>query len=328
MRPSPGESGSSSVMLSEESYFSFFFSNRQTQQIAAAKYVCNLAFILFLGIKLQTGGGPWAWVLFPLFLSNIITCIVAVQEIHSLLPIVDSYFRLIRQVATLVDLIGSFCAKVAFCVILDVKSGHSSSWTTLLSPLWVCIVLSSILRCFHCSPRSLPAALRTRHRLATIVTMIGYLLQRGLQPLLVTMRYDGLISTNWSIVAAPTWLLIFFGLGCTLLLVSFAPFVHSNSNADLRKVAHRLIYVLATQLAAISVCSLFFLVLCTQKMDFNDNSGNDTEEGGSDVSNHDFTRVSLPLVVMFVALLALNPILLNISNAYQVPSFQFARTLP
>jgi hypothetical protein len=305
-----------SAVLTEESYFSFFYSTRQSQLITSSKYFCNLAFLILLGISISYFQ-IYLWIIMaPLFISNIVSLIAAVHETGLLWSVSETWFRLTRHISVIVDLLGSFIAKIIilFVLIEDYQEKH---WTILLLPFWISVSLSSFLKCMHHPPRTMPPTMLTRHRVATIFTSIGYLMHRGLQPFLLCLRLDHFIQVRWSIIFAPAWFLVFFGMACAILLASFAPFVHQNTNSDLRSSSKALVYLLAFQLAAVSICNLTFLVLLSQKLDYME-----YHEFGF---NHSFFRILGPLIIMFVVLLILNPILGIYCTDYQVSTQMIAK---
>lgn len=305
-----GGMAESSVYYSEESYFSFLYSSsRQTILANRSKYFFNLLFVLALASKLSGRNLTWYEVFSPAFLSNAVSIILCFQEVDFFLASSEPRYRLLRHGATVVDLLGSLYCKVIICYCLNSTWTAETSWTTMLIPFWCCTIISACLRCFHSPPRSMPTPLSSRHRVATVISGLFYLIHRGLQPFLIALRIDEVIESHWSIVFAPSWSMIFLGLACALLLVSFAPFVHVNSHSDLRSSARSLVYLLSLQLAFTSSNCLVFLVLLTQRLDnvFDRTLGHD----------HDIWKVAAPLLLLFTGLLVLSPMMSYMSSKFQ-----------
>jgi hypothetical protein len=305
----------------DESYFSVLVSPRQSRTFSVVKLVCNTVFVLLLGVKLKFNGVPWITVFLPTLLSNAITFMTIKEEMKYIWATMGSDMTaLCRPVAYACDAIGSLAAKIVLLTFLMTKpkdyfntetsASPRSVWTTALTPLWIFVGLSTILRLIPYYPISATRAYKTKHLLAMLLSTLAYFLFRGLQPLLLSLRMDNIVEHRWSIIFAPSWVLTFFGLACSVLMISLSPFVNGFTNGDFRVATQRLLYISAFQMTAISVASIFFLVLVTQKLDFRDNALTGW--------NHDSVRVLAPILTLFVALILTQPLLARTMLRYQV----------
>lgn len=126
-----------------------------SQRIAAPKFLCNLVFLCFLVAKLEEKEDisaeeehfsivsylSWYAVMLPLFMSNGISFYTKYVELQHLMQSSESVFRMIKQIASLVDLVGSFYAKLVLCVYLT--NGYDSNIKLRLSiallPCWILV---------------------------------------------------------------------------------------------------------------------------------------------------------------------------------------------
>lgn len=307
----------------DESYFSLFVSPRQTKTLSVVKLACNTIFVLLLGLKLKFDGLPWITVFLPAFMSNVISFMIIKEEMKYVWATMGSNgAALCRPIAYAFDTLGSLSAKIVLITFLMTKpkdyfntetsASPRSVWTTALTPLWIFVGLSTLLRLVPYYPVSATRAYKTKHIWAMLFSTVAYFLFRGLQPLLLSLRMDNIVEHRWSIIFAPSWTLTFFGLACSVLMVSLSPFANGFTNGDFRVATQRLLYITAFQITAISVASIFFLVLVTQKLDFRD----DALTGW----NHDSVRVLAPILALFVALILTQPLLTRTMLKYQVRS--------
>jgi hypothetical protein len=330
-----------SIPSQEGGYFSIFFSSKQSQQISILKYLGNLATVLMIWYKLGASSTscPWILVFSPLFFSNLLTLSMKTSEIHYLLNIREvPLLRACRQFATIFDVFASIYVKIVIVCLLSFKYDLDSTSDTLLYlsfPFWFFLILSVTCRFLNKDPQhnrtldneegersdaapfTTSTPFLTRHRFLTWLGIVVIVLQRGIQPLLILLKLNNTMGeeTHWAAVFFPLWGLIFFVLGCAVLLVSFAPYVsvNGNGNQQLKEITLVLVYLIAFQLALGAICSTVFLINLSQKLD----SISSNQTRGSDTST---ARIILPIIIMFAVLTAVNPIFIRFTTKYQVSS--------
>lgn len=310
--------------FNDESYFSVFFSPRQLQSPSVAKLICNVLFVILVGIKLKVGGLPWITVFLPTFLSNMISIITIKNELKYVWTTIGNHYAgLCRPVAYVCDTLASLCAKIIILIFLSsIKAEQqinaaasivTHAWTVSLIPVWILVCISIILRLIPYYPPASSPVYRKKHIIGMFFSTLAYILYRGVQPLLLSLRMDHIIMNRWSIVFVPSWVLIFFGFACSVLMISLAPFANNFTNSDYRVATRTLLYVLALQITSISVASAFFLVLITQKLDFHENAVNGW--------NHESFRILSPLLALFTTMIVTYPMLYRAALKYQVCYF-------
>lgn len=312
-----------SLPFVDESYFSIFYSPRQIQRSADVKYACNILFVVLLSVRLMMGKVPWVTIFMPTFISNIVSVHTFRTEWIQLQTTVgSSYAAFCRPIAYLLDVIASLFAKVVIISFLSVYNQHSTNnWTLALTPVWILVLISTLLRCIPYFPTSVSAAYKKKHIIGMGFSTLAFFLFRFLQPFLFALRVDSIIRNPWSIVFAPSWVLTFFGLACSMLMVSLAPFINNFTNQDYRIASRRLLYVLAFHIVSLSLASIFFIVLLTQKLD-NHIITASTSDGSTthflEALKHDTFRVFAPLIVVFVVFILSHPTLLHRTLKFQV----------
>lgn len=321
------ESSESASLPSAETYLSIFISSKQAQQYSSIlKYICNLLCVILLMTKLSRDSRYISWflVILPLFVSNTISFCERLSEVHFILVTQDqdefSLPRAFRPVASIIDILGSFYIKLVLCIYLSYEYSISLNEISLLIPLWITFGLASLLR-FTAKDLTSESNRSARYtstqtRLVLVFGLTFQFLQRVAQPLLILLKLGDKLSmrTHWSIVFGPSWVTLFFVLACSLLLISFAPLISSHGNQTLRDVTKILIYLLASRLAVGAICSIIFLVLLSERLDYYESSN----IHGSDVS---INRILLPLVVFFLFLLVIQPLVMQTTVKYQVSLF-------
>lgn len=310
----------------EDGYFSLFYSSRNAQKIVAPQNFCNFLFVIMLSIKFADDSIPWMGVFSVLFVSDLLSFIVKIQELTIVAHLADVFGKFVRQMAALIDLAGSATGKIILCYFLSNKAPFTFNvtgrhlFTILLLPHWLGMVISAILRItvFSCSTEV--SAQFARYKIFGIVLSIISFVIRGVQLLLVTMRIDGMLAAHWAIIFSPSWAIIFFSLGCTTLLLSFAPFIHANANTQLRETAITLAYIVAALTTTVAVCSLIFVILLSQKLDYLSNLSEQRQRLNKSTSNNDIDTfyIMTPMIVMFGCLMILNPLFIVYSTKYQV----------
>jgi hypothetical protein len=332
-----------SIPSQEGGYFSIFFSSKQSQQVSILKYFGNFATVLMIWYKLVASSTfcPWILVFSPLFLSNLLTLSMKASEIHYLLNVREvPLLRGCRQFATILDVCGSIYVKAVIVCLLSFKYDLDSTSDTLLYlsvPFWLFLILSVTCRFLNKDPQhnrspdneegertdAAPVTAATpflnRHRLLTWLGIGVIVVQRGIQPLLILLKLNNTLGdeNHWAAVFFPLWGLIFFVLGCAVLLTSFAPYVSAsgNGNPQLKEITLVLVYLIAFQLALGAICCCISLVNLSQKLDYISSN----HARGSDVSN---ATIILPLVVMSATLTAVNPVFVRFTTKYQVRCFR------
>lgn len=354
-------------------YASLLYSSRNAQRMITPKYLCNLSFILILGLKLTDGTTvPWPYVFVALFLSNNSSFYVKFQEFAYFLTNGEYMVGLGRQLASFVDLIGSFVAKIALCSYLstfdsnlntfngnDSSGGNSgddysgdagdgsdagnsinshnnstssasnnrvsSSLTFLLLPLWISLLVSVFIR-YCCKNFPIDSTDSNRFSISSMEsygTTLVFVVTRGLQPLLISLKVDKVLDINWFFVLGPLYSLAFIGLSIAILMVSFAPFIHITSSSQLRHQALGLVHVVALQIAIVSLCVIVFLVLLCKRIELSHNLDSSTSNNVDQRSPFDILS---PLLIMFTLLIITNPLLMAYSQRYQV-LFKITRQL-
>jgi hypothetical protein len=309
----------------QDSYFTLFFSSKQSQQMIIPKYVCNFTAVLLLMLKLSNYSHTLSWffVFFPLFFSNLITFTTKCTEIHYLLKVRDlPVLRAVRQFATLVDLLGSVYLKIVLLVYLTTETPASNLLFYCL-PFWLCLAGSIGLRIWNQQinadvaenmSRAIPNTKLTRQQLLNWFSIGMLLLLRGAQLLLIGLKLNHNLSpsTHWSIVFVPCFFLLFFMMACSLLLVSFSPFVTSMTigSALLKEITLLLVYLVAFQIAFGSICCMTFLILLSKRLDYEYSH----HMYGQDVPT---TTILYPLLILFLLLLLVNPLYIRFTTKYQ-----------
>lgn len=250
----------------EEVYFYLFHVSQKSHRILMVKLIMNLCFLVFLAVKLNGDQGiTWFGSFVCLFNVNVLMLLVEVDEAVFLWSTADSPLRMLKPLATITDIIGSAYAKGLILFLLVYKL-LPANLTVLLLPSWICVMLSAGMRCLIARKR-IPAELANRHRTASYISAVIYFIFRGVQPLLVVLKVDGLLPASWFHVFAPAFAIAFSGLGGSFLLFSAVPCVHYNANRQLRDVARYLTRLIAFCLLLAAACSLVFLVSLCQSFE-------------------------------------------------------------
>lgn len=193
-------------------------------------------------------------------------------------------------------------------------------------PLW-CGSLLSFLTRFLCTPTlTVPPSAAPAYRFASTAVTLCMVSLRLVQPFLVTLRFDGYITSDWSIVFLPTWAIAFCGLGCAIVTLSLVKYVHSGAHVRLKETAVILSYITSVQILICAVCVMCFLVRLIDRLNYEYDSSRMSES--SDNRNHDPFKILWPVLLMIVVLLAVNPIFAKVSTDYEYYLEASAATLP
>lgn len=215
-------------------------------------HMLYLIFVVALLMKLQYHKNiSWRNVFLSIFLADGINisqkAYYIYKERYQQSSLLQTYRSapLVRAISNLVDAIGAFAAKIGIFVYLHYRTelnaerSREISVTACLSPLFFAVSISVALKAYAGPPGVYAGAIMpsyTRY-LAAFVHPLLVLIFRGIQPLLIALRIDNIISVKWSLVFIPLWILLFGGIGAAMILMTCSPYVHRAAPSTIRESA-------------------------------------------------------------------------------------------
>lgn len=287
----------------EELYFYLFHVSQKSHRKLLVKLTMNIGFVVFLALEFGGNDVTWLGAFTFLFTSNLVILFVESSEVTFLISSSESYHSLFKPFAIILDTVGSIFAKLIILRSLAVSLLPSSLTLTLL-PTWIMILLSTLFR-FMIAKKRLPVEVSTRHRAANVMGTVLYVIFRGLQPLLISLKLDNVIRSSWFSVLSPAIGTAFLGLGSSILLFSVVPCVHQSANRGLRSAAKQLTQLIASCLLWTSACTLVFLLSLSQLLQ-------------SHSPLDDPLRLFSPLIALYIALLLAATMFFSLYRDYQV----------
>jgi hypothetical protein len=228
--------------------------NRLSRWLPFPIHFLYLIFLIMLIIKLQFGKDlPWISVFISLFVADLLNTLSKTYNFtkelytrhwnHPHTGTRDTQPRenLFRLISSIIDAIGGFFGKFGVFIYIELTSKHikpaSLTLVKSLIPLFTMVVVSVILKLMSGPPRLFGGPLIGNHsgRWTTFLHPLLVFSYRGLQPLLIALQIDGIIFARWSIVFIPLWIMVFGGIGISVILITCAPYVHRTAPLPIRE---------------------------------------------------------------------------------------------
>jgi hypothetical protein len=244
--------------------------------VSRAPLLCVGSFVLLM-IKLSVVTNnaliPWLLVFFPWIAKDVAVAHQRWCEFRGFRAMGSVQALASRQFGSFVEHVGVLGTLVAVCATLSVSADAPSWLLVCVVPLWAslmyttCFVRLAVLHGggvddggggVNGAPLSVCFG-RPNGVFFALLNLVFQVLTRGVQPTFVAARLGGWVSHPWSIVFAPSWVLVFCGICLSGVLMSCVPVVHPGSCAELREHAMKLVFLVTAHLLACILCVMLSL---------------------------------------------------------------------